>query len=26
VIHLRSGEVTEVTENASPIAPEEVVW
>jgi putative ABC transport system ATP-binding protein len=26
VIHLRSGEVTEVTENPSPIAPEEVVW
>jgi putative ABC transport system ATP-binding protein len=26
VIHLRSGEVTEVTENADRIAPEEVVW
>jgi putative ABC transport system ATP-binding protein len=26
VIHLRSGEVTEVTENVSPIAPEDVVW
>lgn len=26
VIHLRSGEVTEVVENESPIAPEEVVW
>jgi putative ABC transport system ATP-binding protein len=26
VVHLRSGEVTEVTVNASPIAPEEVVW
>jgi putative ABC transport system ATP-binding protein len=26
VIHLRSGEVTEVTQNTSPIAPEEVVW
>ncbi len=26
VIHLRSGEVTEVKENESPIAPEEVVW
>jgi putative ABC transport system ATP-binding protein len=26
VIHLRRGEVTEVVENASPIAPEEVVW
>jgi putative ABC transport system ATP-binding protein len=26
VIHLRSGEVTEVEQNASPIAPEDVVW
>lgn len=26
VVHLRSGEITEVTVNASPIAPEEVVW
>lgn len=26
VIHLRSGEVTEVVENESPIAPEEVIW
>lgn len=26
VIHLRSGEVTEVEINPSPIAPEEVVW
>ena len=26
VIHLRSGEITEVVEHASPIAPEEVVW
>ena len=26
VVHLRSGEITEVVENASPIAPEEVVW
>ena len=26
VIHLRSGEITEVVENESPIAPEEVVW
>ncbi|MCA9208389.1 MAG: ABC transporter ATP-binding protein, partial [Planctomycetales bacterium] len=26
VIHLRSGEVSEVTENATPISPEEVVW
>ena len=26
VIHLRSGEITEVVEQASPIAPEEVVW
>ena len=26
VIHLRSGEVTDVEENASPIAPEDVVW
>ncbi len=26
VVHLRSGEITETTENASPIAPEDVVW
>ena len=26
VIHLRSGEITEVIENESPIAPEDVVW
>jgi putative ABC transport system ATP-binding protein len=26
VIHLRSGEITSVEENAEPIAPEEVVW
>lgn len=26
VIHLRSGEITEVVQQASPIAPEEVVW
>ncbi len=26
VIHLRSGEITEVIEQDSPIAPEEVVW
>jgi putative ABC transport system ATP-binding protein len=26
VIHLRSGEITEVAENPAPIAPEEVVW
>jgi len=26
VIHLRSGEISEVAVNASPIAPEEVVW
>jgi putative ABC transport system ATP-binding protein len=26
VIHLRSGEITEVEENSAPIAPEEVVW
>ena len=26
VIHLRSGEITEVVEHESPIAPEEVVW
>jgi len=26
VIHLRSGEVTDVVENVSPIAPEDVVW
>ena len=26
VVHLRSGEVTEVVEHESPIAPEEVVW
>jgi putative ABC transport system ATP-binding protein len=26
VVHLRSGEVTEVVEQASPIAPEEVAW
>jgi putative ABC transport system ATP-binding protein len=26
VIHLRSGEITEVEENSTPIAPEEVVW
>lgn len=26
VVHLRSGEITEVTVNETPIAPEEVVW
>jgi putative ABC transport system ATP-binding protein len=26
VVHLRSGEITEVVEHTSPIAPEEVVW
>jgi putative ABC transport system ATP-binding protein len=26
VVHLRSGEITEVVRNPSPIAPEEVVW
>jgi putative ABC transport system ATP-binding protein len=26
VVHLRSGEITEIVENESPIAPEEVVW
>jgi putative ABC transport system ATP-binding protein len=26
VIHLRSGEISELAENATPIAPEEVVW
>lgn len=26
VVHLRSGEITDTTENASPIAPEDVVW
>ena len=26
VVHLRSGEITEIVENASPVAPEEVVW
>ena len=26
VVHLRSGEITEVVENATPIAPEQVVW
>ncbi len=26
VVHLRSGEITEVVENTSPLAPEEVVW
>ncbi|MFO7903292.1 MAG: ABC transporter ATP-binding protein [Planctomycetota bacterium] len=26
VIHLRSGEITEVVDHESPIAPEEVVW
>ena len=26
VIHLRSGEISSVEQNASPIAPEEVVW
>jgi len=26
VVHLRSGEITDMTENASPIAPEDVVW
>ena len=26
VIHLRSGELTEIRVNAAPIAPEEVVW
>lgn len=26
VIHLRSGQITHIDENATPIAPEEVVW
>jgi putative ABC transport system ATP-binding protein len=26
VVHLRSGEISELTENPNPIAPEEVVW
>ena len=26
IVHLRSGEITDVEENRSPIAPEEVVW
>ena len=26
IVHLRSGEITDVTKNASPIAPEKVVW
>jgi putative ABC transport system ATP-binding protein len=26
VVHLRSGEITEIGTNASPIAPEEVIW
>ncbi|MBC8874543.1 MAG: ABC transporter ATP-binding protein [Planctomycetes bacterium] len=26
VVHLRSGEITDMTENASPIAPEDVMW
>jgi putative ABC transport system ATP-binding protein len=26
VVHLRSGEITEVTEHAHPLEPEEVVW
>ena len=26
VIHLRSGEISELVENATPVAPEEVVW
>jgi hypothetical protein len=26
VVHLRSGEITEIAKNASPIAPEDVVW
>jgi len=26
VVHLRSGEITEIEENPTPIAPEEVVW
>jgi putative ABC transport system ATP-binding protein len=26
VVHLRSGEISELTENPHPIAPEEVVW
>lgn len=26
IIHLRSGEITEVEKNATPIAPEDVVW
>lgn len=26
VVHLRSGEITEITKNETPIAPEEVVW
>ena len=26
IVHLRSGEITEIKENTTPIAPEEVVW
>jgi putative ABC transport system ATP-binding protein len=26
VVHLRSGEISELTENPNPIAPEEVIW
>jgi putative ABC transport system ATP-binding protein len=26
IVHLRSGEISEMKENANPIAPEEVVW
>jgi hypothetical protein len=26
VVHLRSGEISELTENPNPIAPEDVVW
>jgi putative ABC transport system ATP-binding protein len=26
VIRLRSGEIVETTENAQPVAPEEIVW
>ncbi len=26
VVHLRSGEVTDIVENETPIAPEEVIW
>jgi putative ABC transport system ATP-binding protein len=26
IVHLRSGQITEITENPSPLAPEEVVW